>query len=71
MSPLVVCEILRVFVNTLIADGKYPVQDCENLPLPIQMQLSEKRKKFSQIFVPFLESTSNFKQFDERDDRHT
>ena len=71
MSPLVVCEILRVFVNTLIADGKYPVQDCENLPLPIQMQLSEKRKKFSQFFVPFLESTSNFKQFDERDDRHT
>ena len=39
MSPLVLGEMLVVFVNTLIADGKYPVQDCENLQLPIQMQL--------------------------------
>ena len=28
--------------KTLIADDKYSVQDCENLSLPIQMQLSEK-----------------------------
>ena len=42
MSPLVLGEILGVFVNTLTADGKYPVQGCENLHLPIQMQLSEK-----------------------------
>ena len=41
MSPLVLRKILGVFVNTLTADCKYPVQDCENLPLPIQMQLSE------------------------------
>ena len=47
MSPLVLCEILRVFVNTLTADGKNPVPDCENLQLAIQMQLSEKRKTFS------------------------
>ena len=32
--------ILEVFVNTLTADYKYPVRDCENLHLPIQMQLS-------------------------------
>ena len=36
MSPLVLSEILGVFVNTLIADDRYRVQDCENLPLPIQ-----------------------------------
>ena len=47
MSPLVLCEILGVVFNTLLADGKYPVQDCENLQLPIQMQLSEKRKTLS------------------------
>ena len=47
MSPLVLCEILGVFFNTLLADGKYAVQDCENLQLPIQMQLSEKRKTLS------------------------
>ena len=48
MSPLLLGEILRVFVNTLTSDGKYPVLDCENSPLPIQMQLSEKRKTLSQ-----------------------
>ena len=66
MSPLVLCEILGVFFNTLLADGKYPVQDCENLQLPIQMQLSEKRKTLSWFFVPFMESTSNFKHFEKK-----
>ena len=42
MSPLVLGEILGLFVNILTADDKYPVQDCENFQLPIQMQLSEK-----------------------------
>ena len=35
ISTLVLGEISELFVNTLIADGKYRVQDCENLPLPI------------------------------------
>ena len=52
------------FVNTLAADGKYLCQYCENLQLPIQMQLSEKPKTFSQFFVPCLKSTSIFKHFD-------
>ena len=42
MSILVIGEVLGVFVNTLTADDKYRVQDCENLLLPIQMQLSKK-----------------------------
>ena len=42
MSALVLGEVLVVFVKRLTADGKYPVQDCENLQLPIQMVLSEK-----------------------------
>ena len=70
MSPVVSGEILGVFVNTLTADVKYPLQDCENLQLPIQMQLFGKRKKFSEFFVPFLESTSNFKHFEKKDDCH-
>ena len=61
MSPLALREILVVFVN--IADGKYLLQDCDNLQLPNQMQLSEKRKTFPEFFIPFLESTSNFKHF--------
>ena len=40
MSPLVLGKILGVFVNTLTVEGKYPVEDWENLELSIQMQLS-------------------------------
>ena len=47
MSPLVLGEILEVFLNILTADGKYRVQGCGNMQLPIQMQLSEKQKIFS------------------------
>ena len=38
-SPSVKFEILAGFVNTLTADDKYPVPDCENLQFCIQMQL--------------------------------
>ena len=71
MSPLMLGEISGGFVNTYIAVGKYLVQYCHNLQLPIQMQLSEKRKTLSQYFVPFLEFTSNFKNFERKDDRHS
>ena len=53
MSVLVLGEILGVFVNTFTADGKYPSQDCENLQLPIQVQLFEKHKTFSPFFFVF------------------
>ena len=35
-----------MFRNTLPTNDKYPVQDCENLSFPIQMQLSLKPKTF-------------------------
>ena len=70
MFPLVLREILEVFVDTLTANGKYPVQYCENLRLPIQMQLSQKGKTFSEVFVAFMESTSNFKHFRKKDHCH-
>ena len=69
--PLVLGEILLAFVNTLTADGKYPVQDCKNFQVQIQMQLSEKPKSFSEFFVRFMEYTSNFKNFGKTDDRHS
>ena len=65
------CEILGVVVNTLTADHKYPLRDCENLLFPIQRQLSQKRKTFSGFFVPFSESTSNIKHFQKEDDLHS
>ena len=63
--------MLGLSVNTLTSDGRYPVQGCQNLQLPIQMQLSEKRKTFSNFFVAFLESTSNFEYFKRKDDLHS
>ena len=39
-SPWMKFKIIRLFVNTWTADYKYPVPDCENLPFPIQIQLS-------------------------------
>ena len=71
MSPLVLGEILGVFVNTLTDDGVYPVQGFENLQRAIQMQLSEKQETFSELFVPFLNSTSNFKHFEKKYDRQS
>ena len=60
-----------MFRNTLTANDNYPVQDCENLSSSIQMHLSLKPKIFSDLFVPFLESTSNYKHFEQIDDRNT
>ena len=70
MSPLLSLEILYVFLNTLTAEAKYPIEHWENFQLLVQMQLSEKRETFSEFFVPFLESTSNFKHFKGKDDGH-
>ena len=66
MSLLVIGEILAAFVSTLLVDDKYPFWNFGNLLLPILMQLSKKRKPFCAFFVPFLESTSNFKHCEKR-----
>ena len=71
MSQLVLGELLAVFVNTLTTDCKYSVRDCENLQLPIEMKLSEKRKRFSQFFVRFHQSTSNIKHIEKEDYCHS
>ena len=60
-----------MFRNTLTGNDKYPVRDRENLLSPIQMQLFLKPETFSDSFVPLLESTSNFKHFGKKDDRHS
>ena len=50
MSPLVLGEILGVFVNTLTADGKYRVQYWQNLQLPIQNNFLKNEKLFLSFF---------------------
>ena len=43
-------KILRLFANTLTADDKHYLLNRDNLTQPIQMQLSQKQKTFSQFF---------------------
>ena len=67
-SLLLTCQILGLPVNTLAADEKYPVLNRDNLTIPIQMQLSQKQKTFSEFFAAFLKSRLNFKYFLKKDD---
>ena len=53
---LLTWKILGLLVNTLAADEKYPVLNRDNLTIPIQMQLSQKQKTFSEFFDGFLKS---------------
>ena len=62
------CQVLGLLVNTLAADEKYPVLNRDNLTIPIQMQLSQKQKTFSEFFAAFLKSRLNFKYFLKKDD---
>ena len=71
VSPLVLGQILGVFVKTLTSDGKYLVQGSEKLQLSIHMQLFEKQKTFSPSFFPFLDSPSKFEYFEWKDHRHS
>ena len=61
-------KILTLFIKTLTVDDKYYLFNEENLTQPIQMQLSKKQKKISQILIAFLKSILNFKHLQKRDD---
>ena len=67
-SLLVINKILRLFVNTLTVNDKHYQLNRGNLTQPIQMQLSEKQKTFSQFFFAFLKSILNFKHLPKKDD---
>ena len=55
-----------MFLNTLTANDNYPVEDCGNLSSAIQKELSLKPNIFCHFVVPFLESTSNFEDFQKK-----
>ena len=52
-SLLVICKIVGLFVNTLVAD-EYSLLNIDNLTQPIQMQLSQKQKTLSNFFSIFF-----------------
>ena len=63
-------EILGLLVNTLTADYMFSGSDRDNLQLPIQMQLSEKRETFSVLQIAFLECALNCEHFGKKGEPH-
>ena len=64
-------KILRLFVNALTVDDKFYLFNRDNLTQPIQMQLYQKQKTFSEFFFAFLKSILNFKHLPKKDDPHS
>ena len=63
---LLIYNVLVHLGNTLAVYENYPILNRDNLTIPIQMQLSEKEKTFSEFFSAFLKSTLNFKYFEKK-----
>ena len=70
-SLLVIHKILRPFVHTLAVNDKQYLLNTDNLTQPIQIQLSQKQKIFSELFFAFLKSILNFKHLPKKDDPHS
>ena len=62
-------KILGLFLNTLTVDDKHYMLNRDNLTQPIQLQLSQKEKTFSQFFFAFLKSILNSKDLPKKSDR--
>ena len=71
-SLLVICKMLRLFINTSTADDKYFLFNGENLTQQIHMQFLEKQKTLSGgFFFAFLKSMVILGHFQEKDDPHS
>ena len=66
-SLWVICKILGLFVNPLTADDKYSLLNRSNLLQHFQMQLSQKRKTFSEFFFAFSKFRFNFNHLQKKD----
>ena len=65
-SVLVTSGILGLFVNTLTAEYKYSRRNMQNFPQPLQTQLCQKQKAFSQFLIAFLKCTSSLENFEKK-----
>ena len=63
-------KILGLFVNTLTVDDKHYMLNRDNLTQPIQIQLSQKQKTFSEFLFAFLKSKLNYKHLQKKVDHH-
>ena len=62
--------MIRLFANTLTVDGMHYLLNRDNLTEPIQIQLYQKQKTFSEFSFAFLKSIINYKYLPKKDDRH-
>ena len=71
MSPLVICEIIGAFVDTLTVNDKYPVRNCENF----RSQFKRNYLKSYNFFHNFLFHFWSFYQIlnilKKKNDRHS
>ena len=65
-SLLVICKILRLFVNTFSGVDKYSLPNREYLMQPIQIKLSKKQKTFPWFYSAFSKSKLNFEHFQKK-----
>ena len=55
----------------MTVDDKHYLLNRDNLTQPIQMQLYQKQKSFSEFFFAFLKSILNFSDFPKKGDSHS
>ena len=65
-SLLVICKILRLFVNTFTAYDKSSVLNREYLTHPIHMELFQNPKNVSEFFSAFLKSRLSFEHIQKK-----
>ena len=70
-SLWVICKILGLLVNAFTAHNLYSLLNRGNLLQHYQMQLSQKRKIFSDFLFPFSKFTFTFEHFQRKGDPHT
>ena len=64
-------KILRLFAKTLAGDNSHYLLNREKLTQPIQIELYQKQKAFSELFFAFLKSILIFKYLPKKDDPHS
>ena len=65
-SLLVIRKTLRQFVNTLTGGDKYSLLNRDILKQPIQMELSQKQKTFSAIFLSIFKISIKIWKFSKK-----
>ena len=68
MSPSLWYEILRLFVNALVADDKYSGSNMRKLRQQFQTLASHKQNTFSGLFNNFLKCAWNLQHFQKKDE---